>query len=111
MSLEFEAAVLGHGRHAHGQKSFDISGNLDVQYQSAADAHEMVVMAFQFLGEFEGSTIAVGENLDHHTRSFEDCEVAIDAALRQICVESDDVLRRHRVRRLNESIDQATPTR
>lgn len=110
MTLKFEAAALSNRGHAFRQNPFDISGDLDVEHESTTDTHEMVVMSFQLLGEFERSSIPIGENLDDHACSFENRQVAVDAALRQIGVESDDVGRRHRVCRLHESIDQsATP--
>lgn len=65
--MEIEGVNICHRRHPLGQESFDICRNLHIENHPARRAHEMVMVAFEILREFERCPITIGEHLDDHS--------------------------------------------
>lgn len=111
MSDQGEAFLRHERTHSVRQKFLDLIGNVDIDDSSTVDAHEMVMMSLQILGEFEGGSLTRGEDLHHDPGILQDRQVAIHRTLRKIVGRRRDLGGDERVSGLRQHFDQSTTTR
>ena len=110
MAEQCESGGFGRRCQPFTELTFDRFGDVDIDDLTARHTHQVMMVAFQILGQFESGTLSVGENLHHHTGFLENRKIAIHTALRQIPGGGRDLSGHERVLGRRKDFHQATAT-